>query len=115
VVRRGWSPGVEENSISRKTAERAGGRREKVCLNAVRDVAIAEDPKADGVIFVGTDLGVFASADSGATWVSLDYSLPTVPVVDLAVHERDDTLVAVTHGLSAFHLAIDSVRAAVGH
>jgi ligand-binding sensor domain-containing protein len=72
--------------------------------------AIVEDPGAAGVLFVGTDLGVYASTNAGANWVSLGHNLPTAPVVDLAVQARDDTLVAVTYGLSAFLLPIGSVR-----
>ena len=74
--------------------------------------ASVEDPKAAGVLFVGTDLEVFASTDSGASWVSLGRNLPSAPVVDLAVPARDDddALVAVTPGLSAFLLHIGSVR-----
>ena len=76
--------------------------------------AIVEDPGAAGVLFVGTDLGVYASTNAGANWVSLGHNLPTAPVVDLAVQARDDALVAVTHGLSAFLLPIGSVRNVVG-
>ena len=76
--------------------------------------AIAEDPQAEDVLFVGSDLGVYASTDAGARWVFLGRDLPTAPVVDLAVHDRGDALVAVTHGLSAFLLPIGSVRDAVG-
>jgi len=47
-------------------------------------------------------------------WNSLCLTLPTAPVVDLAVHERDGALVAATHGLSIFLLEIDTIRAASG-
>ncbi len=91
-----------------RTWEAIGGNLPDEPVNA-----IAEDPRAESVLFVGTDLGVFASVDAGAHWASLGRDLPTAPVVDLAVQERDDVLVAVTHGLSAFLLAIGSVRDAV--
>ena len=70
---------------------------------------VCEHPTRDGVLFVGTDLGVWASVDGGATWGSLSLELPTAPVMDLAIHGPSDTLVAVTHGLSAFRASIASV------
>jgi photosystem II stability/assembly factor-like uncharacterized protein len=76
--------------------------------------SIAEDPMAENVLFVGTDLGVFASTDSGFSWVTLGHDLPTAPVVDLAVDRRGKALVAVTHGLSAFLIEIGSVRNSPG-
>ncbi len=83
------------------------------------------DPQNEGLVFVGTDLGVYVCTqvqtlghvDSGKEsnapqWYSLCHTLPTAPVVDLAVHPRDDALVAATHGLSIFLLEIDAIRAA---
>ncbi|MEM8711705.1 MAG: hypothetical protein AAGG01_12185 [Planctomycetota bacterium] len=64
-------------------------------------------------LYVATDLGVYESRDAGATWSSLSKSLPTVPVMDLALHEEEgsaSTLIAVTHGLSAFSLRIEEAR-----
>jgi len=75
---------------------------------------LAEDPQNEGLLFVGTDLGVYASLICGERWESLCHTLPTAPVVDLAVHARDDALVAATHGLSIFLLEIDTIRAPAG-
>ena len=72
--------------------------------------SVAEDPKTDGLLFAGTELGVYVSTDSGKTWNSLCNSLPPVPVYDLEVHARDSVLVAATHGLSIFSLEIGEVR-----
>jgi photosystem II stability/assembly factor-like uncharacterized protein len=71
---------------------------------------LVEDPKTPGLIFVGTDLGVYASLNAGETWASLCHTLPTAPVVDLAVQARDAALVAATHGLSLFLLDITEIR-----
>lgn len=76
--------------------------------------ALAEDPDNRNVLYLGTDLGVFASTDGGASWAPLGGGLPTCPVVDLAVHPASATLVAVTHGLSAFALDVASVSDAEG-
>ncbi|MDX2191745.1 MAG: glycosyl hydrolase [Gemmatimonadales bacterium] len=59
---------------------------------------IREDEERQGLLFAGTERGVWASLDDGATWFSLRRNLPAVPVHDLAVKEGD--LVAATHGRS---------------
>lgn len=73
---------------------------------------IIDDPAAPGLLYVGTNLGVYASIDDGVTWVSLCRGLPTAPVLDMAVHPVEPTLVIVTHGLSAFATDILALRTA---
>lgn len=68
--------------------------------------AITEDPRDPAVLYLGTDLGVFATTDGGGHWFPLGSGLPTCPVLDLVVHEPTSTLVVVTHGLSAFALDV---------
>ena len=72
--------------------------------------SIEEDPTIAGLLYVGTDSGVYVSLDNGQSWHSLSATLPTAPVVDLEVHARDGKLVAATHGLSIFVLDIQSIR-----
>jgi len=60
-------------------------------LNAVR-----EDPKQRGLLFAGTEFGVYVSFNDGENWSSLQLNLPTTSVRDLAIH--GDDLVAATHG-----------------
>ncbi len=71
---------------------------------------LVEDPETEGLIFVGTDLGVYMSSNGGQHWESLCHTLPTAPVVDLAIQGRDGALVAATHGLSLFLLDIGPIR-----
>jgi photosystem II stability/assembly factor-like uncharacterized protein len=59
---------------------------------------VREDPVNPKLLYAGTELGVYASLDKGATWFALDNNLPTVPVYDLQVHPRDLELIAGTHG-----------------
>jgi photosystem II stability/assembly factor-like uncharacterized protein len=59
---------------------------------------VREDPERTGLLYVGTETGVFVSFDDGGHWQSLQLNLPTSPVHDLAVH--GDDLVAATHGRS---------------
>ncbi|MGC8489577.1 MAG: WD40/YVTN/BNR-like repeat-containing protein, partial [Clostridia bacterium] len=57
---------------------------------------VREDPKREGLLYAGTETGLYVSFDRGARWETLDGGFPVVPVHDLAVH--DDALVAATHG-----------------
>lgn len=59
---------------------------------------IREDEVRRGLLYAGTERGVFVSFDDGAQWQRLQGNLPPVPVHDLVVKEGD--LVAGTHGRS---------------
>jgi len=60
--------------------------------------AVREDPKRKGLLYAGTEKGVYISFDDGANWEAMQTNLPPVPIWDLIVH-NDDLLVA-THGRS---------------
>jgi hypothetical protein len=59
---------------------------------------VREDPDRDGLLYAGTEFGLFASFDAGAHWQSLQQNLPHTPVTDLRVHQQD--LVVATQGRS---------------
>ncbi|MGC8487395.1 MAG: glycosyl hydrolase, partial [Clostridia bacterium] len=59
---------------------------------------IREDPAVPGLLYCGTERGVYVSFDDGAHWESIRLNLPGVPVHDLEVKGTD--LVAATHGRS---------------
>ncbi|HEY6945165.1 MAG TPA: hypothetical protein VI431_08490, partial [Candidatus Acidoferrum sp.] len=58
--------------------------------------AVKEDPKRKGLLFAGTENGIYVSFDDGAHWQSLRMNLPTTPVHDLTV--KNDDLIVATHG-----------------
>jgi photosystem II stability/assembly factor-like uncharacterized protein len=58
--------------------------------------SVREDPKRKGLLYAGTELGVYVSLDDGDHWQSLQLNLPVAPVHDLVV--KDDDLVVATHG-----------------
>jgi photosystem II stability/assembly factor-like uncharacterized protein len=60
--------------------------------------AVREDPGCKGLLFAGTERGVYASFDDGAHWQPLQLNLPLSPIHDLVVHDND--LVVATHGRS---------------
>ena len=59
---------------------------------------VREDPKRPGLLYAGTETGVFVSFDDGQHWQSLQLKLPVVPITDLVVKEND--LVVATQGRS---------------
>ncbi len=61
---------------------------------------VREHPRAPDLLFVGNEVGLWASVDRGQAWHRLSGGLPTVPVDDLVIHPRDNDLVVGTHGRS---------------
>ena len=57
---------------------------------------VKEDPRKKGLLFAGTELGVFVSFDDGDQWQSLQLNLPPCSMRDLAIH--GDDLIVATHG-----------------
>lgn len=53
---------------------------------------IREDPDREGLLYAGTEFGMFVSFDDGAHWQSLQLNLPRTPVTDIAVHRKDVVL-----------------------
>jgi hypothetical protein len=60
--------------------------------------AVREDPRRRGLLYAGTESGVYVSFDDGGHWQPLQLNLPAASVRDLAVH--GDDLIAATHGRS---------------
>ncbi|MCH5373478.1 MAG: glycosyl hydrolase, partial [Planctomycetes bacterium] len=59
---------------------------------------IAEDHKAPGLLFAGTEFGVWCTRDGGLDWLPLKSGLPTIAVRDLEIQRREDDLVVGTFG-----------------
>jgi photosystem II stability/assembly factor-like uncharacterized protein len=60
--------------------------------------AVRVDPRRPGLLFAGTEQGVYVSFDDGGHWQAMQINLPVVPVNDLVVKNND--LVVATHGRS---------------
>ena len=60
--------------------------------------AVRVDPKRKGLLYAGTERGVYVSFDDGANWQPLQLNLPMAPVNDLIVKNND--LAVATHGRS---------------
>ncbi|MGH9847890.1 MAG: WD40/YVTN/BNR-like repeat-containing protein, partial [Blastocatellia bacterium] len=84
---------------------------------------IREDPNRRGLLYAGTETGIYVSFNDGESWQSLQLNLPVVPITDLAIHKRDKDLVAATQGrsfwiiddLTVLHQWKDSIAQADTH
>jgi hypothetical protein len=72
--------------------------------------AIVEDTVNRGLLFAGTDIGVFVSFDRGARWWPFKANMPTAPVQDMLIHSREGDLVAGTFGRGVWVTNIVSLR-----
>jgi len=61
---------------------------------------VREDPNRRGLLYAGTETGLYVSFDDGANWQSLQLNLPVTPVTDLVVHKGQQDLIAATQGRS---------------
>ena len=59
---------------------------------------VRADPVRQGLLFVGTETGIYVTLDDGQAWTRMAGGLPVVPVYDLKI--KDGDLVAGTHGRS---------------
>lgn len=83
--------------------------------------AIREDPVRRGLLYAGTETGVYFSTDDGAHWRPLQLNLPRASVRDLNIHGND--LIAATHGramwvlddISPLRQLTDAVRGSAVH
>ena len=59
---------------------------------------VVEDPNRPGLLFAGTEFGVFFTLDEGKRWIQLKGGMPTIPIKDLEIQAREGDLVAATFG-----------------
>ena len=63
------------------------------CVRVIR-----EDDKRKGLLYAGTETGLYISYDDGASWTNFQLNLPVTPITDLKVHQNN--LIAATQGRS---------------
>ncbi len=59
---------------------------------------VREDPTREGLLYAGTEFGMFVSFDNGTHWQPFDLNLPNVPITDIKVYHND--LIVSTQGRS---------------
>jgi photosystem II stability/assembly factor-like uncharacterized protein len=79
---------------------RDGGKSWQLIVNGIRDGdfvnVVREDPTRKGLLYAGSELGMYVSFDDGDHWQSLQQNLPRTSVRDIDV--KNDDLVIATHG-----------------
>ncbi len=63
---------------------------------------LREDPAQKGLLYAGTETGMYISFDDGANWKKFQLNLPIVPITDLAI--KDNNLIVATQGRSLWIL-----------
>ena len=80
------------------------GKTWKKITTGIPDTAftrvIREDPNKRGLLYAGTETGMYVSFDNGEHWQSMQLNLPIVPITDLAIQKREKELVVATQGRS---------------
>lgn len=74
---------------------------------AINDIATY--PTNDSILFVATDIGVYATTNGGNTWQRLGTNMPYVIVFDIEVDSFKNRLIAGTHGRSMMSYPLDSL------
>jgi photosystem II stability/assembly factor-like uncharacterized protein len=82
------------------------GKTWKLITNGINKMhftrVMRADQKRPGLLYAGTEYGMYISFDDGANWKSFQLNLPEVPITDLTIKEND--LVVATQGRSFYVL-----------
>ncbi len=101
------------------------GKTWKKITNGINDEHFTRvtraDPKRKGLLYSGTETGMYLSFDDGANWKPFQLNLPIVPITDLTI--KDNNLIAATQGrsfwmiddLTVLHQLSDNIAAANKH
>ncbi len=71
---------------------------------------IREDPSNSNILYVGTDMGVYVSIDSGNSWNVLAGNFPVTFVHDLVIHPRDNIMIIATHGRGLWAMDVSLIQ-----
>ncbi len=80
------------------------GKSWKLITNGINNEhftrVLREDPKKKGLLYAGTETGMYISFDDGKNWKSFQLNLPIVPITDLTI--KNNNLVVATQGRSVW-------------
>ncbi|HYV95827.1 MAG TPA: hypothetical protein VE967_00075 [Gemmatimonadaceae bacterium] len=63
---------------------------------------VREDPDREGLLYAGTEFGMFISFDNGGHWQPFDLNLPKVPINDIRVYKKN--LIVATQGRAIWQI-----------
>ncbi len=80
------------------------GKTWSLITNGIEDEhftrVVREDPKRKGLLYAGTETGMYISFNDGAKWEKFQMNLPIVPITDLTI--KDNNLIVATQGRSVW-------------
>jgi hypothetical protein len=82
---------------------------------------VREDPDREGLLYAGTDFGMFISFDNGKHWQSFQLNLPVTPVTDIRVHRQDLAISTmgrsfwILDNVTPLHQIADATQASAAH
>jgi len=71
--------------------------------------AFAVDNNHPNYLYLGTEVGMFVSSNTGQSWEVLGEGLPLVTIGDIKIHPTDNFLVAGTYGRGMYKINLDNV------
>ncbi|MBY0479124.1 MAG: hypothetical protein K2Q24_15860 [Chitinophagaceae bacterium] len=93
-------------------SEDYGTTWKQICMDLPAEPVnvIKEDPKAENILYIGTDHGLYVSVDAGASSMAWMSGLPRVAIHDIAIQERENEIVLGTHGRSIYIASLSEVQ-----
>jgi len=92
-----WSPYIYRTEDYGRTWKRIADGTNGIPADFPTRV-VREDPDREGLLYAGTEFGMFISFDDGGTWQPFQLNLPVTPVTDIAVHRQDLVLSTMGRG-----------------
>jgi hypothetical protein len=115
-----FAPYIYETDDYGRTWTRLTGGRNGIPADTPTRV-VREDPDREGLLYAGTEFGMYISFDNGAHWQPFNLNLPQVPITDIKIHHQD--LVVSTQGraiwildnISTLHQLTPQITASAVH
>jgi hypothetical protein len=82
---------------------------------------VREDPDREGLLYAGTEFGMFISFDNGRQWQSFQLNLPVTPVTDIRLHRQDLAISTmgrsfwILDDVTPLHQIADAAQASAAH
>jgi photosystem II stability/assembly factor-like uncharacterized protein len=115
-----WQPYIYLTNDYGATWTRLTDGRNGIPANYTTRV-VREDPDREGLLYTGTDFGMFISFDNGRQWQSFQLNLPVTPVTDIRVHRQDLAISTmgrsfwILDNVTPLHQIADAAQASAAH
>ncbi len=92
-----WQPHIYRTNDYGQSWQRLSNGRNGIPIDYPTRV-VREDPVREGLLFAGTEFGLFVSFDDGANWQAFQQNLPITPITDIKIHRGDLVLSTMGRG-----------------